>query len=152
MRAGLYIYNNVHTYNIFLRISLWLDCLIVAGDPIKDDMSILLGVQEVGAGAATHIFNIKDAIIKLLQDELGLEVLLTGPRIPIQENVATRSGTLPTQLESPTPTRRPAVLLRLKVPKESLLHWLQRRFSAYNRWFICMPNNAKFCRWLWIAF
>ncbi|KAM7468145.1 hypothetical protein LguiB_015707 [Lonicera macranthoides] len=105
----------------------------IPGDPIKDDMSILLGVQEVGAGAVTHKFNMKDAIIKLLQDELGLEVLLTGPRIPTREDVATRSGTLPTKLDSPAPTRRPAVLLRLKVPKESLLHWLHRRFGAYNR-------------------
>lgn len=117
-----------------------------AEDPIKDDMSIVLGIQELSASATTHRFNVKDAIMKLLQDELGLEVLFfKGPKIVTptinksEENVCTRrsgpprtksESSSPSQSSSLTPTRRPAVLQSLKVPKESLLQWLQRRFDA----------------------
>ncbi|KAK2977612.1 hypothetical protein RJ640_007248 [Escallonia rubra] len=102
------------------------------GNPVKDDMLIILGVQEVGASAVQHELNVKDAIIKLLRSDLGLKVLLAGPSMAIKKenpsysNLEDLQGSaLPTQLESPT--WRPAVLERLKVTRESLSHWLRKR-------------------------
>lgn len=40
------------------------------GNSLQDDMSIILGVQEVGSSDAKHD-SVKDAIVKLLQDDLG---------------------------------------------------------------------------------
>ncbi|KAL2509474.1 Pentatricopeptide repeat-containing protein [Forsythia ovata] len=112
------------------------------GDSIKDDMLIILSVQELGAPVANDEIGVKEAVIKLLQCDLGLQVLSGGSRIgnnkksesenPIGPNlkleeVLKRSG-LPPQLESPT--RRPVVLQRLKITKESLHHWLQRKMAA----------------------
>ncbi|KAK2999793.1 hypothetical protein RJ639_022856 [Escallonia herrerae] len=108
------------------------------GNPVKDDMLIILGVQEVGASAVKHELNVKDAIIKLLRSDLGLKVLLEGPSMAIKrENPSysnledLRGSALPTQLESPT--WRPAVLERLKITGESLSHWLRKRSGDSRR-------------------
>ncbi|CAK9138344.1 unnamed protein product [Ilex paraguariensis] len=112
------------------------------GDKIKDDMLIILGVQELGAVGAKHESGVKDAIIKLLQDNLGLKVLLKGHKTATERKIHLENpfgsysdmeeiiggNELPPQMESPT--RRPAALQRLKVTKESLNHWLQRRWDA----------------------
>lgn len=105
----------------------------IAGTLLKDDMSIILGVQEVGSSDANHD-NVKDAIIKLLRDDLGLEVI-SGATGSINsnsdtDNINTITVGYPTGLESP---RRPAVLQRLKVTKKSLNKWLQKRLGASRK-------------------
>ncbi|KAM3341029.1 pentatricopeptide repeat-containing protein, chloroplastic [Capsicum galapagoense] len=113
-----------------------------AGDSIKDDVQIFLGVREVGIRAVKHESLVKEAIIKLLQHDLGLEVISAAPRIGnnrnqdaihhpdrhsnVEEN--TERVTLRANVHSPT--RRPAVLQKLRITKESLQSWLTRRLDA----------------------
>lgn len=112
---------------------------VFAGDYVRDDMFIILGVQELGTAAEKHQIDVRDTIIKLLQDNLGLEVLSLGPKIPTDirinvENPFNPHPDLDKTLERsrlPTsPTRRPVVLQRLKVTRRSLYHWLQRKSNA----------------------
>ncbi|PWA64376.1 tetratricopeptide repeat (TPR)-like superfamily protein [Artemisia annua] len=109
------------------------------GDYVRDDMFIILGVQELGTAAEKHQIDVRDTIIKLLRDNLGLEVLTLGPKIPTDirinvENPFNPHPDLDKTLERsrlPTsPTRRPAVLQRLKVTRRSLYQWLQRKSNA----------------------
>lgn len=94
-------------------------------------MSIILGVQEVVSSDAKHD-SVKDAIVKLLQDDLGLEVIFAAGRSMSLNSDADFKNTItagfPTQLESPT--RRPADLHRLKVTRKSLYNWLEKRLDA----------------------
>lgn len=104
-------------------------------------MLLILSVQEIGACVGKDEIGVKEAVIKLLQYDLGLQVISRGSRIgnnkksdvenPVCSNLKLedlkRSGPSP-QLESPT--RRPVVLQRLKITKESLHHWLQRKTAA----------------------
>lgn len=103
---------------------------------MRDDMFIILGVQEVGTNVDKNEFDVKDAIIKLLKDNLGLEVLSLGPKIPteIRINVENPFNSQPDIHEtiegtklSKSPSRRPAVLHRLKVTRRSLYRWLQKK-------------------------
>ncbi|RVW39678.1 Pentatricopeptide repeat-containing protein, chloroplastic [Vitis vinifera] len=114
----------------------------ILGHPIKDDILIILGIKKVDANLVEHESPVKGAIIKLLQDELGLEVAFAGPKIALDKRInlggppgsdpdwqeALGRNRLPTELESST--RRPAVLQRFKVTRKSLDHWLQRRVGA----------------------
>ncbi|XP_042512454.1 pentatricopeptide repeat-containing protein At5g02830, chloroplastic [Macadamia integrifolia] len=112
------------------------------GNPIKDDMNIILGTKGKGPGT-NHVSEVQDAVIKLLQNELGLEVILEGPRIPITRNDFGSPFTLDmnneNQVNNRLPidfepmARRPAVLQRLKVTRKSLYHWLQRRVGVIRR-------------------
>lgn len=122
------------------------DWFIFAGHSVKDDILITFGISKAVTDPATHNFEVKSAIIKLLQDELGLEVLLAGPRNALNKKKnsesllesdlnfeqLTRRKSLLTELESST--RRPDVVQRLKVTRKSLQHWLQRRLGAIRRW------------------
>nr|XP_043632134.1 pentatricopeptide repeat-containing protein At5g02830, chloroplastic [Erigeron canadensis] len=120
------------------------------GELISDDMFIILGVQEVGAAADKNQFDVKETIIKLLQDTLSLEVLSLGPKIPtdIRINVENPFNPRPDldetlkRMRSPptSPTRRPVVLQRLKVTRRSLYQWLQRKSNA-NRRQVFYTNN-----------
>ncbi|XP_075638048.1 pentatricopeptide repeat-containing protein At5g02830, chloroplastic isoform X1 [Castanea sativa] len=115
------------------------------GHSVNDDIVITLGVSKVVTDPATHNLEVKSAIIKLLQDELGLEVLLAGPRNALNKKKIsesllqsdlnfeqlTRRKSLLTELESST--RRPDVVQRLKVTRKSLQYWLQRRLGAIRR-------------------
>jgi hypothetical protein len=119
---------------------------MVAGDSIKDDMLIMVGVHnEVDGGSTAHNLEVKGAITKLLQDELGLKVLATGPKIPLDTTIESESpidsdqnleeslgrrNELPSELIYST--RRPVVLERLKVSRKSLQQWLRKR-SARRR-------------------
>ncbi|KAL8247403.1 hypothetical protein R6Q59_008619 [Mikania micrantha] len=112
------------------------------GEFMRDDMFIILGVQEVGTSVDKNEFDVKDAIIKLLKDNLGLEVLSLGPKIPneIRINVENPFNSHPDLHEaieetklSKSPSRRPAVLHRLKVTRRSLYHWLQKKVQQENR-------------------
>ncbi|PKI47877.1 hypothetical protein CRG98_031661 [Punica granatum] len=91
----------------------------IFGNSVQDDISIILGVSKPNANRNPEV---KDAVIRLLQDELGLEVLVVGPKL---ERTPASS---PIEMESST--RRPAILQRLKVRKKSLHQWLQRRAFA----------------------
>lgn len=116
---------------------------MVAGNPIKDDMLIILGEPSVGISKQES--EVKDTITKLLRDDMGLDVLMAGPRVTndsktIMENPLDSNSvsgeilgreSLPTELESST--RRPVMLQRLKVTRKSLRQWLQRRFRAIRR-------------------
>ncbi|KAI4341799.1 hypothetical protein MLD38_026480 [Melastoma candidum] len=50
-----------------------------AGNSVKDDIVIVLGFNE-GTKSWIRGCELRDAVIKLLGDDLGLQVLLTGPR------------------------------------------------------------------------
>ncbi|KAI3799489.1 hypothetical protein L1987_34787 [Smallanthus sonchifolius] len=107
------------------------------GEFMRDDMLIILGVQEVGTAVDKNEFDVKDAIIKLLKDNLGLEVLSLGPKILTEirikvENPFNSQPDLHETLEgtklSTSPTRRPAAVLhRLKVTRRSLYRWLEKK-------------------------
>lgn len=105
-----------------------LNWFVVTGYLLKDDMLIILGVGKVYAVLDEKEQEVKDAITKLLQTELGLEVLSTGLKIAPSQQVDTESvGTNDFPREVKYSTRRPVVIQRLKVTKESLQHWLQRK-------------------------
>ncbi|KAK4342969.1 hypothetical protein RND71_038785 [Anisodus tanguticus] len=113
-----------------------------AGDSIKDDVQIFLGVQEVGIRAVRHESVVKEAIIKLLQHDLGLEVISTAPRIGNDRNqdginhpdkyskVEENAERVILRANVHFPTRRPVVLQKLRITKESLQSWLIRRLDA----------------------
>ncbi|XP_031111647.1 pentatricopeptide repeat-containing protein At5g02830, chloroplastic [Ipomoea triloba] len=115
------------------------------GDLTTDDVQIILGVDQVGTPAANHGSGVKETIIELLQHDLGLEVVSTGSKTETDRNYGEinsadessdteenrESGVLPSQ--SDFPTRRPAVLQKLKITKESLHSWLQRRMDDSER-------------------
>ncbi|PSS23685.1 Pentatricopeptide repeat-containing protein [Actinidia chinensis var. chinensis] len=107
------------------------------GCPPKDDLFINLGVKIIGTTTAEDKFELEDAIIKLLRDELGLEVILSGTKkvnsVTSFDSYANAekilvSNRFPAELESSA--RRPAVLQRLKIPRKSLQFWLRRRIST----------------------
>ncbi|KAI3980513.1 hypothetical protein MKX01_008930 [Papaver californicum] len=107
------------------------------GNPVKDDLIIILGVGEGIATGSGSESEVRDSIVKLLQDELSLTVLSSGPRFsvpssndqgnplnadPIHENLENNNN-----FESPA--RRPVVLRRLKITRKSLYNWLQKKSS-----------------------
>ena len=100
---------------------------MVAGYSVKDDILIVLGIRKVvDTDPRKHNLEVKNAMIKLLRDELGLEVLSAGPRNALHES----DLNLEESTELDCSTRRPAVVQRLKVTRKSLHHWLQRRVGA----------------------
>ncbi|XP_021289489.1 pentatricopeptide repeat-containing protein At5g02830, chloroplastic isoform X2 [Herrania umbratica] len=114
----------------------------ILGHSVKDDMLIILGVSE--ANAAKQKSEVKDAVMKLLQEELGLEVLLVEPQVkngrvdlqtpidadPVSSETVGMNSLLSKPLSS---TRRPVILQRLKVTRKSLNHWLWRRADFIKR-------------------
>ena len=94
-------------------------------------MLIILGVGNEAVQEGQKL-EVKEAIIKLLQDELGLEVLQKGLKIsPGREQIGSdSSGTNELPQKSKYSTRRPMVVIqRLKVTRESLRQWLNRKNS-----------------------
>ncbi|KAL0409865.1 UNVERIFIED_CONTAM: Pentatricopeptide repeat-containing protein, chloroplastic [Sesamum latifolium] len=114
----------------------------IAGNSIKDDMLIVLGIQQLGDNVSKDESGVGEAVIRLLQHDLGLKVFEAGPRIgndtrrdqgaPTHSNLKLEEeldrSSLPHTPESPT--RRPLVLQRLKVTRESLHRWLQRKMGT----------------------
>nr|ARV85581.1 pentatricopeptide repeat-containing protein [Cucumis melo] len=102
------------------------------GESVKDDIFIILEVNKVQTDLIRKNFEVRDAITKLLQDELGLEVLPTGPTIPLDKVPNSESSNMShTKLKGTMGrnkyfTRKPADVQRLKVTKKSLQDWLQR--------------------------
>lgn len=115
---------------------------MVTGHSVKDDMLIVVG--EVDGGSTTQNLEVKDAITKLLQDELGLKVLAAGAKVGLDttiepgnttdsdQDLDEMSGRDDPPAELIYSTRRPVALERLKVTRGSLQHWLRRR-SAPRR-------------------
>ncbi|XVF07975.1 hypothetical protein REPUB_Repub06bG0185400 [Reevesia pubescens] len=110
--------------------------IYIQGHSVKDDMSIILGVSERHEDAAKVKSEVKDAVTKLLQNELGLEVLLLEPQVrrvelqtpidadPVLSKTVEKNSL---SLKTLSSARRPVILQRLKVTRKSLNHWLQRR-------------------------
>ncbi|KAL5546242.1 hypothetical protein UlMin_005929 [Ulmus minor] len=106
------------------------------GGSLKDDLLINLGVTKIGADLNEQNAEVKDAITKLLKDELGL-VLSTGLKIAPNKQIVSETRTKASlrsdksgsklHMEATYSTRRPVVIQRLKVTKESLESWLQRK-------------------------
>lgn len=109
----------------------------IPGDAIEDDVVIILGVEDNRPHAKET--GVENAITKLLQSDMGLEVLSgnysgyervnnSGNLVDSDpEFVVIERSTLLTELGSST--RRPAIVKRIKVSKESLYQWLQKRGS-----------------------
>lgn len=101
-------------------------------------MLIILGLQELGGHVAKDENGVKEAVIRLLQHDLGLKVVAADSRngrekgssiySNIESEEAIRINGSPVASESPT--RRPIVLQRLKVTRKSLHHWLQKRIGS----------------------
>lgn len=116
---------------------------------MKDDVMIILGISKMGQNSGKHEPEVKDAVIRLLQDELGIEVLTVIPKIaynrkPVVKNSLTSkpnmeemflrdnfSTEVKEKVESTT--RRPVVLQRLKITRKSIQQWLQRRMGKVVR-------------------
>lgn len=109
---------------------------LVAGITVKDDLTIILGPNKVNKNQDMEV---KVAITKLLQDDLGLKVLLDGPSLQYknaltQKLLDSESNMAETlHIELKPSTRRPKILQRLKVRKKSLHRWLQRRVGSTRR-------------------
>lgn len=115
-----------------------------AGDVITD-VQIILGVQQIGTAAAKHGSGVKETIIKLLQHDLGVEVVSPGSKTETDRNYGEinsadessdtednrERSVLPSQLDFPT--RKPAVLQRLKITKASLHSWLHTTMDDFER-------------------
>ncbi|KAH7667672.1 HCP-like protein [Dioscorea alata] len=87
-----------------------------SGKPIEDDILIISGIRKYVNDAASHEPDVQHAIIKVLQDELGLEV-----------NTGHGTGPVGNSKDQKYQARRPQDIGLLKVTKESLCHWLQRK-------------------------
>lgn len=112
---------------------------MIPGHSVNNDILIIIGATIADKTPAKHISEVQDTITKLLQDELGLEVLPAITRFALNDTVKLENrvmlkpnlevipgkDVLPTTMQFKT--RRPAVLQRLKVTKKSLHHWLQRK-------------------------
>ncbi|KAI4300218.1 hypothetical protein L6164_033617 [Bauhinia variegata] len=111
------------------------------GHSVNDDISIIIGASKADDTPAKLIMEVEDAITRLLQDEIGLEVFPTKTRLTLNDTVKLENPVIsnanledtPDKNESPAvmgyQTRRPAVVQRLKVTKKSLHHWLQSKVS-----------------------
>lgn len=115
----------------------------IQGNSVNDDVMIIIGVPGVLDAGPTPTEpkpEVKDAIIKLLKNELGLEVLLDTPRATVEKATGMPKLSYPhltldytvRDSELPVPslssaTRRPVTIQRLKITKRSLLRWLQQR-------------------------
>lgn len=103
--------------------------IVVAGNPIKDDLSIILGHQQLGACVSNDESGIREAVTRLLQHDLGLQVFPAGSRTT-NDTDRDQGSPIHTSLNlKESPTRRPIVLQRLNVTRKSLRQWLRRTGS-----------------------
>lgn len=112
------------------------------GHSVNDDILIIIGAAKADETPGKHILEVQESIMKLLRNELGLEVLPAKTRFALSDtaklenhnlsnfNIEAQPGenTLPTIMGFHT--RRPAVLHRLKVTKKSLYRWLHRKVTV----------------------
>lgn len=127
------IHQNEHVHVSYATELLNSNRSMFAGDSVKDDMMIIFDDEEC---QSQHKGRVKEAIFKLLQHDLGLEVLSAGLRVkkdtggggsenPFALKESLQSRDLVSPLDSPA--RRPASLQRLKITKVSLDQWLRKR-------------------------
>lgn len=98
-------------------------------------MLIILGTGEANSDSGKQEITVKEALVKLLQDELSLVVLPAGPKnikqdahcVDDAKQDTVHTLETATSLVSISSTRRPAILERLMVTKASLYKWLQRK-------------------------
>ncbi|KAL7095745.1 hypothetical protein ACP275_10G042800 [Erythranthe tilingii] len=110
----------------------------IAGNSMEDDVSIILGLQELGSDVIKgESDGVKEAVIRLLEHDLGLQVFAAGSRSGRGKGSRMYSSSIGETIErseskqaSESPTRRPMVLQRLKVTRESLHHWLQKKMES----------------------
>lgn len=112
------------------------------GYSVKEDMWITLDVSKVDP-ASKRDSEMKNAIIELLRNELGLEVLVAVPGHLDDIKTDSKSSLDPgpdlvvrlaRNNKMASSTRRPIVVTqRLKVRRKSLHEWLQRRVGAIRR-------------------
>ncbi|ONK62400.1 uncharacterized protein A4U43_C07F3480 [Asparagus officinalis] len=101
---------------------------------VQEDMIIMAGAGKEMMGSANHELEVQLAIVKVLQDELGLEVIAGhgsggGNRVPGLDDVNNSDGVEKIQLlnDYRHVVRRPQELGVLKVSRKSLCNWLQKR-------------------------
>ncbi|XP_058098276.1 pentatricopeptide repeat-containing protein At5g02830, chloroplastic isoform X5 [Magnolia sinica] len=111
----------------------------IKGLPIKDDMIIITGVEIEVLGSANNEPQIRAAVIKVLRNELGLDVLAgsgnelvrndptSPPNSSLVHGILRKHGY---SSDLKFSTRRPPDLGRLMVPRKSLRNWLQKRICA----------------------
>ncbi|XP_057438370.1 pentatricopeptide repeat-containing protein At5g02830, chloroplastic isoform X2 [Lotus japonicus] len=111
------------------------------GHSVNDDILIIIGATKADGSPAKELLEVQGTIIKLLRNELGLEVLPARTRFAPSDTPKFESPNLSNLSIEALPgekalattmgyqTRRPAVLQRLKVTKKSLFSWLQRKTS-----------------------
>ncbi|MED6211105.1 hypothetical protein PIB30_070353 [Stylosanthes scabra] len=108
-----------------------------SGHSVNDDILIIIGATKADETPSQYILEVQEAMIKLLQNELGLEIFQAKTRFALSDtskleipNLTSLSiEALPGEKALTTVTRRPAVLHRLKVTKKSLYGWLHRKVS-----------------------
>ncbi|XP_051132284.1 pentatricopeptide repeat-containing protein At5g02830, chloroplastic isoform X2 [Andrographis paniculata] len=88
----------------------------IMGNPIQDDVLIILGQQETSCPLSKDGIGVKESVVRLVEHDLGLQLREI-------------SGS-PPQTSMKSPTRRPIVPRRLMVTRESLHHWSRRRSGA----------------------
>ncbi|KAK7285109.1 hypothetical protein RJT34_19868 [Clitoria ternatea] len=108
------------------------------GHSVNDDILIIIGATKVDENPPKHILEVQEAIIKLLRNELGLEVFPARTKFALSEtakldhpnisnlNIEALPGEHALATTTGFQTRRPAILVRLKVTKKSLYSWLHR--------------------------
>lgn len=102
---------------------------------VQEDMIIMSGAGKEMMGSANHELEVQLAIVKVLQDELGLEVIAGhgsggGNHVPgLVDDVSNSDGVEKIQLlnDYRHAVRRPQELGVLKVSRKSLCNWLQKR-------------------------
>ncbi|CAJ2632686.1 unnamed protein product [Trifolium pratense] len=109
------------------------------GHSVNDDILIIIGATKADESPSKNILEVQEAMMKLLRNELGLEVIPARTRFAPSDTPKLRTPKLSNQTIEALPgenaltttmgfhTRRPAVLQRLKVTKKSLHRWLQRK-------------------------
>ncbi|CAA7406282.1 unnamed protein product [Spirodela intermedia] len=106
------------------------------GHPIDEDLIIITGIGKEIPGEVHREWDVKHAIVKLLQDQLGLEILVGQGRVPagVKDVNLSRPGTSSSATpqrsgpsEKKASFRRPEDMGMLRVTRESLQRWLQNR-------------------------
>ncbi|ESW34706.1 hypothetical protein PHAVU_001G174000 [Phaseolus vulgaris] len=109
------------------------------GHSINDDILIVIGATKVDENPAKRILEVQEAILKLLRNELGLEAFPARTRLALSDTPKLKNPTLanlkieavPAEDALPTSmgfqTRRPGILVRLKITRKSLYSWLHRK-------------------------
>ncbi|KAG4916295.1 hypothetical protein JHK87_053852 [Glycine soja] len=105
------------------------------GHSVNDDILIIIGATKVDENPSKHILEVQEAIIKLLRNELGLEVFPAKTRLALSDTAKLEYPNFSNLSIEAQPgenalgfqTRRPGVLVRLKVTKKSLYRWLHRK-------------------------